>query len=81
MQLATVMLYEAFEGRGLGDLHRTEELTVFVDYKLPQVLRRLGVLRYAPHLADQIDRLEPLEADSREEIEIRAATVWAGELM
>ncbi|HET92292.1 MAG TPA: hypothetical protein ENN99_16360, partial [Chloroflexi bacterium] len=38
-QLATAMLYEAFEGEGWGDLRRTEELTVFADYKLPQVLR------------------------------------------
>jgi hypothetical protein len=45
------------------------------------VLRRLSILRYADHLAERIDRLEPLEAGSREEIEIRAATVWAGELM
>jgi hypothetical protein len=80
-QLVAAMLYEAFEGKGLGDLRRTEELTVFADYKLPQVLRRLGVLCYADHLARQIDRLEPLAAGSQEEIEIRAATVWAGELM
>ena len=29
----------------------------------------------------RIDRLKPLAAGSREEVEIRAATVWAGELM
>ena len=80
-QLAAAMVYEALGGKGLGDLRRTEELTVFADYKLPQVLRRLSILRYAPHLAKRIDRLEPLEAGSREEVEIRAATVWAGELM
>ena len=80
-QLATAMLYEAFGGKGPGDLRRVEELTVFADYKLPQVLRRLGILHYAPHLGERIDRLEPLQASSREEIEIRAATVWAGELM
>ena len=80
-QLAAAMLYEAFGGKGPGDLRRTEELTVFADYKLPQVLRRLSILRYAPPLAERIDQLEPLEAGSREEVEIRAATVWAGELM
>ena len=80
-QLAAAMLYEAFGGEGLGDLRRVEQLTVFADYKLPQVLRRLSILHYAPHLAGRIDRYEPLEAGSREEVEIRAATVWAGELM
>ncbi len=80
-QLATAMLYEAFGGEGPGNLRRVEALTVFADYKLPQVLRRLGLLQYAPHLAERVDRLEPLEAGSGEEVEIRAATVWAGELM
>ena len=80
-QLAVAMLYEAFDGQGLGNLRRTEELTVFADYKLPQVLRRLDILRYAPDLAGRVDRCEALEANSREEIEIRVATVWAGELM
>jgi len=80
-QLAAAMLYEAFGGEGPGDLRRVEQLTVFADYKLPQVLRRLGILHYTPHLADRVDRREPLEAGSREEVEIRAATVWAGELM
>ena len=80
-QLAVAMVYEAFDGQGLGDLRRADRLTVFADYKLPQVLRRLDVLRYTPALAERVDRLEPLEAGSREEVEIRAATVWAGELM
>jgi len=44
-------------------------------------LRRLSILRYAQHLADRVDRREPLVAGSREEVEIRTATVWAGELM
>ncbi|MEE9615423.1 MAG: queuosine salvage family protein [Anaerolineae bacterium] len=80
-QLAAAMLYEAFGGEGPGDLRHAEQLTVFADYKLPQVLRRLSILHYAPHLAGRVDRREPLEAGSREEVEIRAATVWAGELM
>ena len=80
-QLAAAMLYEAFDGEGPGDLRHAEQLTVFADYKLPQVLRRLSILHYAPHLAGRVDRREPLEAGSREEVEIRAATVWAGELM
>lgn len=80
-QLAVAMLYEAFDGRGLGDLRRVDELTAFADYKLPQVLRGLGILRYAPDLAGRVDRRETLAASSREEVEIRAATVWACELM
>jgi len=80
-QLAAAMLFEAFGGKGFGHLRHTERLTVFADYKLPQVMRRLGILEYAPELANRIDRLEPLAAGSRAEVEIRSATVWAAEQM
>ncbi len=56
-----------------------DQLTAFADYKVPQVLRQLGILHYAPDLAERIHRLERLAPGSREEIEIRAATVWACE--
>lgn len=56
-------------------------LTVFADYKIPQILRAFGVLEYAPSLAEKIDNYEILPAGSREEIEIRSCTIWAGELI
>ncbi len=66
------------EGKKIADL---DKLTVFADYKLPQVLRVFGVLEYSPELTDKVDNYVELLHDSREEIEIRAATVWAGELI
>ena len=56
-----------------------ERLTAFADYKLPQVLRELGIISYHPELAARIDALEYLQAGSEEEVEIRAMTVWAVE--
>ncbi|MGB9706598.1 MAG: queuosine 5'-phosphate N-glycosylase/hydrolase [Microgenomates group bacterium] len=56
-------------------------LTVFADYKIPQILRAFGVLEYTPLLAEKIDNYEILPAGSREEIEIRSSTIWAGELI
>jgi hypothetical protein len=58
-----------------------DKLTAFADYKLPQVLRHLGILRYSPELADKIEQRILIEAGSREEVEIRANTIWAVELM
>ncbi|KKS37428.1 MAG: hypothetical protein A3G49_04315 [Candidatus Sungbacteria bacterium RIFCSPLOWO2_12_FULL_41_11] len=58
-----------------------EKLTAFADYKLPQILREFGVLRYNDALARAIDSLNKIPHDSREEIEIRAVTVWAVELL
>ncbi len=58
-----------------------DELTVFADYKLPQLLRSYGVIRYRKNLARQVDAKAEIPKDSREEVEIRSATVWAGELI
>jgi len=65
----------------LGQLARREELTAFADYKVPQVLRALGILEYAEDLAHRVDGKIAIPMGSEEEIEIRAATVWACELI
>ncbi|MFI5400584.1 MAG: queuosine salvage family protein [SAR324 cluster bacterium] len=64
----------------LGRLRGLERLTAFADYKVPQVLRGLGIVEYCPELARRVDAQEPLPAGSPEEVEIRSATVWACEL-
>jgi hypothetical protein len=66
---------------GVGDIHGIERLTAFADYKLPQLLRRFGVIHYAPALAAQVDSYTLIPAGSAAEVEIRAATLWAVELL
>lgn len=80
-QLTAAMLFEAFGGAGWGRLARTDELTVFADYKLPQVLRRLGILNYDAELTETIRSRALIPAGHRREVELRIATIWAAELM
>lgn len=56
-------------------------LTAFADYKIPQLLRALGVLHYDETLAFVIDREQSLQQGSAAETEIRGATVHAVELL
>ncbi len=58
-----------------------DQLTIFADYKLPQVLRDFGILVYAKDLAEKVDNYILLEPGSREEIEIRSATILACDLI
>ena len=69
------------DGSPLGVFHDLDQLTAFADYKVPQVLRQLGVLRYSGRLATTIARRELIAAGSAPEIEIRAATIWGCELL
>jgi hypothetical protein len=80
-QLCVADVHGTFGGEGWGKLSDLEQLTVFADYRLPQLLRQEGMLVYSPDLAARVDRLELLPANSPEEVEIRAATIWAGELL
>jgi hypothetical protein len=80
-QIFCADLYGAFEGRRWGQFRDVDGLTAFADYKLPQVLRHLGILHYDEALAERIDRKIPLLAGSPEEIEIRANTIWAVDMI
>jgi len=80
-QLFAADLYGAFQGKGWGSFFDMDQLTAFADYKLPQLLRHLGILHYSQELAEKVDQKVPLEAGSPEEVEIRANTIWAVELI
>jgi Potential Queuosine, Q, salvage protein family len=56
-QIFVADVWGAFGGTGLGAFHDLERLTTFADYRVPVVLRQLGVLRYADDLAHQVTRV------------------------
>lgn len=61
-------------------ISRIEELTAFADYKVPQLLRKFGILEYSDQLAEMVDNKTEIAEGSEEEVEIRANTIWAIEL-
>jgi hypothetical protein len=80
-QLTAADLGLAFGNDGWGRFDDLDRLTIFADNLVPHVLRVDGVLTYDLDLAARIDREDPLEVGSIEEIEIRAAALHAVELL
>ena len=80
-QICVADLAGAFGGQSWGTFTDLDKLTIFADYKLPQVLRHYGALIYTPELAEKVDHQEQLAPGLTEEVEIRAATIWACELL
>lgn len=80
-QLFPSDLYHAFKGEGYGYFKNMGDVTVFADYKLPQLLEAKGVLAYADTLRNKIQNQELIQRGSPEEIEIRANTVYACEML
>ena len=80
-QLLVSDIFNIFNGKGYGKLNHIDQLTACADYKLPQILRKLGILKYDARLAERIDKKNEVEHGSREEVEIRASTIHAVELI
>ncbi|GCF07680.1 queuosine 5'-phosphate N-glycosylase/hydrolase [Dictyobacter arantiisoli] len=80
-QITIADISGSFHGKGWGAITNQDQLTIFADYKLPQVLRDYNVLEYQTELAQRVDNQELIPAGSEEEVEIRACTIWACELL
>jgi len=59
--------------RGIG------QLTMFADYRVPQILHHLRILSYTPALVRSLEAHEEFPSGAREEIAIRAASIIAVE--
>lgn len=80
-QLLVGDIYNVFNGKSFGELKHTDQLTACADYKLPLALRKLGIISYSPELAKVVDSQSEILKGSEQEIEIRANTIWAVELI
>ncbi len=74
-QIAAADLHRAWLANGYPGLNNLQALTVFADYRLPQLFRHEGLLVLSDAFAARIDREEEIPAGSPEEVELRAATV------
>eukprot|EP00285_Hemiselmis_virescens_P008164 CAMPEP_0173399980 /NCGR_PEP_ID=MMETSP1356-20130122/46544_1 /TAXON_ID=77927 ORGANISM="Hemiselmis virescens, Strain PCC157" /NCGR_SAMPLE_ID=MMETSP1356 /ASSEMBLY_ACC=CAM_ASM_000847 /LENGTH=329 /DNA_ID=CAMNT_0014359811 /DNA_START=147 /DNA_END=1136 /DNA_ORIENTATION=+ len=80
-QIFVADIWGAFKGEGLGGFRDISSLTMFADYRVPQILQSCGVMLYSQSLQKRISDLVPIVAGSEEESEIRACTVQAVEMI
>ena len=82
-QIAVGDIWAVWKGRKdtlggrLTNFYDISELTTFADYRVPQLLRHVGVLRYSEELSAKVDNSDELMAGSSDELFIRAGTVVA----
>jgi len=74
-------IYSLFKNKSFGNLKNISKLTACADYKIPQILRKLGILVYDDNLSKKIDNHIEILKNNEEEIEIRANTIWAVEFI
>ncbi|OKL57454.1 hypothetical protein UA08_07224 [Talaromyces atroroseus] len=80
-QILVADLWACFDGQSYGDFNDIEKITMFADYRIPQMLYQLGCLLYSPPLESHIRRLQPIKPGSKWELELRGASIWCVELI
>lgn len=80
-QILVADLWACFNGEDFGEFHDIDKITMFADYRIPQMLHQLGCLRYSPPLESHIRSLKPITPGSNREIELRGTSIWAVELI
>ncbi|KAF2869599.1 hypothetical protein BDV95DRAFT_575853 [Massariosphaeria phaeospora] len=80
-QIFVADLWAAFEGEAYGSFNDIDKITMFADYRVPQMLHSLGVLVYCPPLEGKLRRFETIEPGHSWELQIRGCSIWAVELL
>lgn len=80
-QILVADLWAAFDGAGYGAFDDISHITIFPDYRIPQILQSMNVLWYSPRLEAKIKRQEEIKTGDKLEIEIRGCSIWAVELL
>ncbi|KAG7203309.1 hypothetical protein KM043_010398 [Ampulex compressa] len=68
-------IWACYKGQGLGAFHDIEYITMFADYRIPQVLLHYGAIRYSNPLLSMLQSNIQLENGSMEEVEIRGCSI------
>ena len=80
-QILIADLWACFCNTSYGHFTDIDKLSMFADYRVPQILHSLGCIRYSPFLINLINSGTLLESGSRLEVEIRGCSIWSVELL
>ncbi|KAK5701576.1 hypothetical protein LTR97_004391 [Elasticomyces elasticus] len=80
-QIFVADLWAAFNGTGHGEFNDIDNLTMFADYRLPQMLHSLGVLSYSPTLLYRLRDRKEFPSGHSWEVQLRGCSIWAVELI
>ncbi|XP_034104866.1 queuosine salvage protein [Drosophila albomicans] len=69
-------LWSCYCGEGLGYFEDIEKVTMFADYRVPQVLVHFGSLEYTPELLELLKKDTILQNGDAMEVEIRGASIY-----
>lgn len=70
-QILTADLWACFQGEGYGAFKDIDKITMFADYRVPQVLNTMGCISYSPPLNEAIKDRQILPSGGTWELQMR----------
>ncbi|CAK7212995.1 hypothetical protein SCUCBS95973_001649 [Sporothrix curviconia] len=80
-QILVAELWACFDGQGYGEFRDINKLTMFADYRVPQILHSMGCLYYSPPLLTAIQAKQTIESGCSWEMQLRGCSIWCVELI
>ncbi|KAI1337663.1 hypothetical protein F5Y15DRAFT_150504 [Xylariaceae sp. FL0016] len=80
-QILVADLWACFNGESYGAFRDIDKITMFADYRVPQILATFGCLGYSPPLQAIITNKEMIESGCKYEMQLRACSIWCVELI
>ena len=80
-QILVADIWACFQGTSYGAFSDIDSLTMFADYRIPQMLQTLNCLWYSPRLESKISRQALLKPGEELDVEIRGCSIWCVELI
>lgn len=68
VQILAADLWLLYQGKGLGAFTDIDSLTMFADYRVPQVLAYFGALAYSDILMEKLEKEKLFQSGDREEV-------------
>lgn len=70
-QILVADLWACFDGRDYGEFYDIDKITMFADYRIPQILNSLGCMQYSPLLETTLRKKKLIETGHSWEVQIR----------
>ncbi|KAH6891256.1 UPF0553 protein c [Thelonectria olida] len=80
-QILVADLWACFNGESFGEFYDIDKITMFADYRIPQILVSLGALYCCPGIAAAMKDKKMIESGSSWEIQLRSCSIWCVELI
>ncbi|XP_078242259.1 queuosine 5'-phosphate N-glycosylase/hydrolase [Pogona vitticeps] len=80
-QILVADTWSVLEGKGDGCFSDISSVTIFADYRIPQVLVHLGAMKYSDELMKKLKEGHMFQSGDIQEVEIRGCSIWCCELI